>query len=127
VGATFGATNTLYASVQSRTAEIGTLRALGFSRGAILTSFLVESLAIALLGLLVGALLAWLLASAISGALGGVAFGAATFTTNVVELRVGVADLAFASVLALLIGLAGGLFPAMRAARLRPVEALRKA
>lgn len=127
VGATFGATNTLYASVQARTAEIGTLRALGFSRGAILSSFLVESLAIALLGLLVGGVLAVLLATAISSALGGVAFGAATFSTNVVQLRVGPMDLVFAAVLALLIGVGGGFFPAMRAARLRPVEALRKA
>jgi ABC-type lipoprotein release transport system permease subunit len=127
VGATFGATNTLYASVQARTAEIGTLRALGFSRAAILGSFLVESLAIALMGLLVGGLLAVALAAAISGALGGIAFGAQTFSTNVVELRVGAFDLVLAAILSLTIGLVGGFFPAMRAARLRPVEALRKA
>jgi len=127
VGATFGATNTLYASVQARTAEIGTLRAIGFSRFAILGSFLIESLAIALLGLLVGGALATLLASVISSALGGIAFGAQTFSTNVVALRIGAFDLVLAAILSLVIGLVGGFFPAMRAARMQPVEALRKA
>lgn len=127
VGAAFGATNTLYAAVQSRRAEIGTLRALGFPRIAILSSFLVEALAVALGGFVVGAAAAALLGWAVSSALGGIAFGAATFTTNVVQLRVGASDLVFALGLALAIGLVGGFFPASRAARLRPVEALRKA
>ena len=127
VGATFGATNTLYAAVQSRTAEIGTLRALGFPRRAILGSFLIESAATAVLGFAAGGLLAWLLGGLLSRLLGGIAFGGATFTTNVIELRVGVGDLAIGAALALAIGLVGGLFPASRAARLRPVEALRRA
>jgi len=59
--------------------------------------------------------------------LGGVAFGAATFTTNVITLRVSTSDLVGALVLALVIGVFGGLGPAWRAARLRPIEALRKA
>jgi ABC-type lipoprotein release transport system permease subunit len=127
VGAAFGATNTLYAAVQSRRAEIGTLRALGFPRIAILTSFLVEALVVALGGFVVGAAAAALLGRVVSSALGGITFGAATFTTNVVQLRVGAGDLVFALGLALAIGLVGGFFPASRAARLRPVEALRKA
>jgi putative ABC transport system permease protein len=127
VGAAFGATNTLYAAVQSRRAEIGTLRALGFSRLAILASFLIEALAVALAGFLVGAAAAALLGRLVSEALGGIGFGAATFTTNVVQLRVGAGDLLMALGLALAIGLVGGFFPASRAARLRPVEALRKA
>ena len=126
VGAVFGATNTLYAAVQARTAEIGTLRAIGFSRAAILVSFLVESLVTAALGFAVGGALAWLLGAAVSAALGGIGFGAATFTTNVIQLRVGPSDLAAALGLALVIGLVGGLAPARRAAGLRPVEALRK-
>jgi ABC-type lipoprotein release transport system permease subunit len=126
VGAVFGATNTLYAAVQARTAEIGTLRAIGFSRASILLSFLAESLLTAGLGFLVGGSLAWLLGMAVSAALGGVGFGAATFTTSVVQLRVGPSDLVAALLLALVIGLVGGLAPARRAARLRPVEALRK-
>lgn len=127
IGATFGATNTLYAAVQSRRAEIGTLRALGFSRGAILLSFLVESLAIAFGGFAIGAVLAAVLGWLVSWLLGGIGFGAATFTTNVIQLRVGPGDLVAAGVLALVIGLAGGLAPAARAARMRPIEALRRA
>jgi len=126
VGAVFGATNTLYAAVQARTAEIGTLRAIGFSRSAILLSFLAESLVTAALGFAIGGALAWLLGAAVSSALGGIGFGAATFTTNVIQLRVGPSDLAAALGLALVIGLVGGLAPARRAAGLRPVEALRK-
>jgi putative ABC transport system permease protein len=126
-GAAFGATNTLYAAVQARTAEIGTLRALGFSRATILGSFLIESLAVALLGFALGGALAWGLGRLLSYILGGVAFASPTFTTNVVQLRVGVMDLAMALGLSLFIGLVGGIFPALRASRLRPVEALRKA
>jgi ABC-type lipoprotein release transport system permease subunit len=127
IGAAFGATNTLYAAVQSRRAEIGTLRALGFSRSAVVVSFLIESLAIALGGFAFGAVLAALLGRLVSYWLGGIAFGAATFTTNVIQLRVGPSDLVTALTLALVIGLFGGIAPAARAARLRPIEALRRA
>jgi ABC-type lipoprotein release transport system permease subunit len=127
IGAICGATNTLYASVQARTAEIGTLRALGFSRGSILSAFLIESLLMAFAGFLVGGALAAILAAVISRALGGVGFAAVTFTTNVIELRVGPFDLVWAAALSAVIGLVGGWFPALRAARLRPVEALRRA
>jgi ABC-type antimicrobial peptide transport system permease subunit len=126
VGAVFGATNTMYAAVQARVAEIGTLRALGFSRGAVLVAFLVESVAIAALGLVVGVAVAWPLGLGVSNALGGIGFGAATFSTNVITLRVGGFDVAVAAGLAAAIGLVGGLAPAWRAAHLRPVEALRK-
>ncbi len=126
-GAAFGATNTLYAAVQARTAEIGTLRALGFSRGTILGSFLIESVVVALLGFALGGACAWALGHVISLLLGGVAFASQTFTTNVITLRVGPGDLAAALGLSLFIGLVGGIFPALRASRLRPVEALRKA
>ncbi len=127
IGAICGATNTLYASVQARTAEIGTLRALGFSRRAILSAFLIESLLMAGAGFVVGGALAAVLAAGISSALGGVGFTAVTFTTNVIDLRVSAFDLAWAAALSLAIGLIGGWFPALRAARLRPVEALRRA
>jgi ABC-type lipoprotein release transport system permease subunit len=126
VGAVFGATNTMYASVQARVAEIGTLRALGFSQGSVLAAFLIESVAIAALGLVAGVAVAWPLGLAVSNALGGIGFGAATFSTSVITLRVGAFDVAVASGLAATIGLVGGLAPAWRAAHLRPVEALRK-
>lgn len=127
IGAGFGAANTMYAAVQARTAEIGTLRALGFSRGSILWSFQVEAVALSGLGFALGAVLAVVLARLIGLLLGGVAFGARTFTTSVVTLEVAPNDLAAAFVLAVLIGLGGGFGPAWQAARLRPIEALHKA
>lgn len=127
IGAGFGAANTMYAAVQARTAEIGTLRALGFSRASILLAFQIEALALAGAGFVLGAGLAVGLAAALRSALGGVTFAASTFTTNIVPLSVGGSDLAGALVLAGVIGLGGGFGPAWRAARLRPIEALRKA
>ncbi len=127
VGAAFGAANTMYASVQARTAEIGTLRALGFSRGSILAAFLVEALCLALVGFALGGLGALGAAQVMRSALGGVAVGAATFTTSVVDVQVESRNLLTALALSLGIGGAAGLGPAWRAARLPPIEALRKA
>jgi putative ABC transport system permease protein len=125
VGAAFGATNTLYATVQARTREIGTLRALGFSRFAIATAFLFEAALIAVAGFALGALLAGLGAAAISAWVGDIG-SFATEGTALVSLRVGPRDLAAAFALALAVGLGGALAPALRAARLRPIDALRK-
>jgi putative ABC transport system permease protein len=127
LGAGFGASNTLYAAVRSRTREIGTLRALGFSRGAILLAFETEAVVLALGGFALGALLSLLATAALQAWLGGVAFGSTTFTTNVVTLRVSSGDLLAVLGLASAIGLLGGLGPAWRAARMRPIEALRRA
>ncbi len=126
-GAGFGAANAMYAAVQSRTAEIGTLRALGFSRGSILLSFELESLVLSTIGWIVGAIASAGLVAVLRESLGGIAFGAQTFTTNVVTLAITGNDLARTAGLALAIGLAGGLGPAWRAASLRPIEALRRA
>jgi ABC-type lipoprotein release transport system permease subunit len=127
LGAGFGAANTLYASVASRIAEIGTLRALGFPRGSILASFELEALLLGLAGFALGAPLSLAAAAFLRSALRGIAFGAATFTNNVVALHVAPRDLAVALAIALAIGLLSGLGPAWRAARLRPVDALRRA
>ncbi|MBM4266971.1 MAG: ABC transporter permease [Deltaproteobacteria bacterium] len=127
IGASFGAANTMYAAVQTRTAEIGTLRALGFPRGAILWAFQAEAVVLALIGFAIGAVASVAAAWILSNALGGFAVGAATFTTSVVVLEVDARSLAAALFLAIAIGIAAGLGPAWRAARLRPIEALRKA
>ena len=126
-GAGFGAANTMYASVQARTAEIGTLRALGFPRRAILLSFQIESLLLALGGFVLGAVLSLLLAEVLRLVMGSVSFGARTFTTNLVTLSIAPGDLVLSLFLAVAIGIFGGLGPAWRAARLRPIEALRHA
>jgi ABC-type antimicrobial peptide transport system permease subunit len=126
LGAGFGAANTLYAAVAARTREVGTLRAMGFSRGTILLAFEAEALGLGLVGFLLGAAVSIALAAGLERWLGGVAFGATTFTTNVVALRVAPGDLVVALGLALAIGGLGGVGPAWRAARLRPIEALRR-
>lgn len=126
-GASFGAANAMYASVEARTAEIGTLRAIGFSRTDVLVAFLLESVATSLLGFLVGGTLAVVAATVLSSVLGGIGFGASTFTTSVITLRVSPSDFGFAAVFAALIGLGGGMMPAWRAARLQPIDALRRA
>ena len=125
IGAAFGATNTLYAAVQARTREIGTLRALGFSRGAIAAAFLLEAAGMALAGFALGAALAWLGALAITALVGEIATFAVEGTA-LVALQVRAVDLLAGAALALAIGLGGALAPALRAARLRPIEALRK-
>jgi len=125
-GAVFGAMNTMFASVKSRTAEIGTLRALGFSRGSILASFVVESLVISALGFVAGAVLALVTTAALTAWLQGVAINLSTFTTATVALRLGAGNVAAAGALAIVLGAAGGFLPARAAARLSPAEALRR-
>lgn len=120
IGAVFGAMNTMYAVVAARTREIGTLRALGFSRRVILGSFVAESVALALLGGLIGCLLA-LPANGLSAATGSPNFSELAFA-----FRVTPADLAQGLVFAALMGLLGGLLPAWRAARLPITTALRE-
>jgi len=121
-GAAFGGMNTMYAAVARRTREVGVLRTLGFSRGSVLTSFLVESVILSLTGGVVGDLLAILLGLAAGlnhrlMSVGAVVFSSA-FTLS--ALLGGI-------VAALLIGIAGGLLPAWRAANLPIIESLREA
>ena len=126
-GAVFGALNTMYAAVASRTPEIGTLRALGFSRATILVSFLAESLLLAAGGLVFGALLATLGVFAVNTLLSGVQFSMMSFTVATVLLHITPSGLLLGAALALAIGVFGGLAPAWRAAHLRVVDALHRA
>jgi putative ABC transport system permease protein len=121
VGAVFGAMNTMYAVVASRTREIGTLRALGFSRRSILLAFVIESVFLALLGGALGCLLA-LPAHGLSTATGGPNFAQLAFAFRITAAAI-VGGLAFA----LVMGVCGGLLPAFRGARLPIVNALRGA
>lgn len=126
-GATFGALNTMYAAVASRTAEIGTLRALGFGRGAILASFLTESLVLAAVGMLAGVALAALAMLAVNTLLSGVTFSMMTFSVATVLLRPSLGGILLGLAFAASIGVFGGLGPAWRAAHLRVTDALRRA
>lgn len=122
LGAVFGALNTMYTATASRTREIATLRALGFQAGPVVVSVLTESLLLALAGGAVGAALAWLAFDGFQAAtLNWASFSAMTFTFNVSPPL-----LVQGIVYALLIGLVGGLFPAVRAARQPVAVALRE-
>jgi putative ABC transport system permease protein len=122
IGAVFGAMNTMYAIVAARTREIGTLRALGFSRRSILFTFVVESVLLALAGGGLGCLLA-LPMNGFSTASGQTAsFSELAFAFRVTP-EILVAGVIFAGVM----GLFGGLLPSVRAARLPITSALREA
>jgi putative ABC transport system permease protein len=120
IGAMIGAMITMYAAVANRQREIGTLRALGFSRISILSSFLIESVLLALLGGALGALA--------SLAMGLVKFSMMNFSSwsEIVFAfeptpQIILTALAFAGAM----GLLGGFFPAIRAARVSPIAAMR--
>jgi putative ABC transport system permease protein len=120
-GAIFAAANTMFAAVKSRTREIGTLRALGFPRRAILMSFLGEALLIAIIGGVVGCLSTLLFRSWSFAILD---FN--TFADRSFQLKVGPLVLAVALAMTLAMGVFGGLFPALRAVRLDVVKSLRE-
>jgi len=126
-GATFGALNTMYAAVAGRTAEIGTLRALGFSRTAILLSFLSESLLLAAGGFVGGVVLGVVAMWAVNTLLQGVAFSMMTFSVATVLLQPSTTGVLLGLLFAVAIGGLGGLAPAWRASRLRVVDALHRA
>jgi ABC-type antimicrobial peptide transport system permease subunit len=122
IGAIFGAMNTMYAIVAARTREIGTLRALGFSRTSILFSFVLESVFLAVVGGVLGCLLA-LPANGLTGATGNTA----GFAELAWAFRVTPGTLAVGVAVAVAMGIVGGLLPAFRAARLPITSALREA
>jgi putative ABC transport system permease protein len=120
IGSIFAAMNTMYAAVAYRGREIATLRVIGFSRPAILTSFVLESLMLALLGALVGILLMLPFNGMQTGTSNQVTFSEVVFSLRITPMVAGLA-VAFA----LVMGLFGGLFPAWHAARQNILNALR--
>jgi ABC-type antimicrobial peptide transport system permease subunit len=122
IGAIIGAMITMYASVASRVAEIGTLRALGFSRGAILAAFLGEALLLGLVGGLAGLTAASFMQVLTISTTNFQTFAEVAFSFTLTPGIVA-ASIAFA----LAMGFIGGFLPAARAARMKIVDALRAA
>lgn len=123
LGALFGALNTMYAAIAARSVEIATLRAIGFGGGPVVASVMIEAMLLALLGGIIGAVIAY---AAFNG-----------FTVSTLNFQT-FSQVAFAFavtpplllqgiVWAIALGFLGGLFPALRAARLPVVDALRAA
>jgi putative ABC transport system permease protein len=119
LGALFGALNTMYSAVSARTVEIATLRAIGFGAGGVVSSVLVEALLLSLTGALLGAGVAWLLFNGNTVGIGN------TVGTLVFQMHITPALLGTGVLLACLVGLIGGLLPALRAARIPVATALR--
>jgi putative ABC transport system permease protein len=122
IGGIFGVMNTMFAAISQRTGDIGVLRLLGYARWHILVSFLLESLVIAMIGGLLGCVLGslsdgWTATSIVAGQAGG--------KSVVLQLAVSPNIIARGILLTLVMGLLGGLMPALSAMRLKPLEALR--
>ncbi len=118
-GALFAALNTMYSAVSTRAVEIATLRAIGFGSGGVVVSVLTEALLLALIGALIGGAIAWSLFNGNTFALGGQG------GSLVAEMRVTPSLLGTGIALACIVGAIGGLFPAVRAARMPVATALR--
>jgi putative ABC transport system permease protein len=121
IGAVFGALNTMYAAVATRAREIATLRAIGFRSLPVVISVLLETMLLALAGGLVGGLIAWLIFNNYTVSTLG-----ANFSQVVFAFKVSPQLLWTGLKWALAIGFVGGLFPALRAARLPVTTALRE-
>ena len=121
VGAVFGALNTMYSAVAERSREIATMRALGFGAGSVVTSFVFEALCIAFVGGVVGCIGVLPLNGMTTGAMNWQTFSHLAFAFRVTPpLLVG------GIIFALIMGVAGGVPPAVRAARARIAVALRE-
>ena len=122
VGAVFGALNTMYTAVAARSREVATLEAIGFGATPIVVSVLAESLLLAIVGGVLGATIAWLAVDGLHTAtMNWQTFSQVTFT-----LEVDPPLLVRGILWAVVIGLIGGLFPAIRAVRMPVVNALRE-
>lgn len=120
MGAMIGATITMYAAVSQRSREIGTLQALGFSRFAVLVAFMFESIVLAFGGACLGAVA--------SLAMSGVSFSMMNFATwqeITFSFRPSAEIILSSLIVGALMGLLGGFFPAIRAARTAPIQAMR--
>lgn len=122
IGACFAVANTLYAAVDGRRREIAMLRTLGFSRRAIITSFLFESLLICLTACVFGLTISFLVSGSRQDYLSDT-----TWTVLAYELKITPQIVLTALAVSTLVGVAGALAPALRASRTRIIEALRKA
>ena len=121
IGALFGALNTMYSAVSTRSVEIATLRAIGFSSVPVVVSILAEALLLALIGAALGCAISWWLFN-------GFAFSTGDGLGQVaVQLDVGLPLILTGALWACIIGLVGGLFPAVRAARMPVAAALNAA
>lgn len=121
LGAIFAALNTMYAAVAARGKEIATLRAIGFRGLPVVLSIMIEALMLALIGGALGALIAYLLFNNFSVSTLG-----QNFTQVVFSFKVTPGLVLRGLIIALVIGMIGGLFPAIRAARLPVTTALRE-
>lgn len=122
IGAVFAAMNTMYASIGSRTREIGTLRVLGFRRRTILLSFIIEGACLTFLGGVIGCLAAWGLHFAF-GTIGTMSFE--SFSEIVFQFRITPMLVAKGLIFAILVGVVGSFLPALRASRLPVISALK--
>ncbi len=122
LGAIFGAVNTMYTAVAARTREIATLRALGFGRSPVVISVLIESLLLSVVGGTMGGLLAWVAFDGFQTA----TMNWQSFSQVAFSFAVTPALLTQGLIYAAIMGLVGGLLPAIRAARLPVVTALRQ-
>jgi putative ABC transport system permease protein len=120
LGSVFGALNTMYSAVAERGREVATLRAIGFGAGAVILSFGLEAMLIALVGGALGALLALPVNGLTTGTMNFQTFSHLSFAFRVTA-QVVAAGIGFA----LLMGVVGGLPPAIRASRLKVADALR--
>ena len=120
IGAVFAAMNTMYASVGSRTREIGTLRVLGFRRRTILAGFIIEGALLAAIGGVLGCLLALPLHGVSTGTM---SFN--SFSETVFEFRITPWLAAKGMIFAVVVGVIGSLLPAIRASRLPVITALK--
>ena len=122
VGSSFAAMNTMYAAVARRATEVGTLRILGFTRGSILLSFILESLLLALVGGVIACLLVLPLNNVTTGLGNFITFSETSF-----NFRIGPEVMAIGILFSLLLGAVGGFLPARQAAKKEILTALREA